>query len=281
MVRLGTISLAPRLGPTFSLPDAKLATRIAREAELVHLLVEQFPKHDSASFTLPSRITNWMPFHWLGFRQTTRYSYVIDASQPLEDTWSGMAEATRRAIRKAQANLDIAEASAPTLWSLTKSSFGHQGRRSPYDTERLAAAVHAAQAHSSGLVLAALDSQGNAHAGAFFVWDDQRCYYLVGGADPDLRSSGAMSLVLWNGIRLAHERGLVFDFEGSMIAPIERFFRGFGGSPEPYSHVVRTSRRLAVGLAVRSLLGREAALVATQRSSLSALTVAGRDVMAG
>jgi hypothetical protein len=253
LVRLGTSNLTPRMGPSFSISDAKPVTRIAREFELVRQLVEQLPRYDYVSFTLPARITNWMPFHWLGFRQTTRYSYVIDPSRSLEDIWSGMGEATRRAIRKARTALEVTDTSAGTLWNLTSSSFGRQRQKSPYDPERLDAAVAAARKHRSGAVRAAVDAAGNLHAGAFFVWDDQRCYYLVGGADTVLRSSGAMSLVLWDGICLAHERRLAFDFEGSMIAPLERFFRGFGGSPEPYSHITDTSRRAGIALAVRNL----------------------------
>jgi phosphatidate phosphatase APP1 len=36
----------------------------------------------------------------------------------------------------------------------------------------------------------------------------------------------------------------VFDFEGSMIEPIERFFRGFGAVQTPYFHVSRSSSKL-------------------------------------
>ena len=35
-----------------------------------------------------------------------------------------------------------------------------------------------------------------------------------------------------------------FDFEGSMIESVERFFRAFGGQQRPYFHVTKTSSRL-------------------------------------
>jgi hypothetical protein len=251
LVRVGTTSLAPRMGPRFFIPDAK--ARPSRESEVFRQLVEGLPKYDYLNFALPSRLTNWTPFHWLGFQQTTRYSYVIDTARPLDEIWEGMADATRGAIRKATKNLEVAEGSAETLWNLTGSSFARQMRRSPYDPERLADAVAAARAHHSGTVKTAIDSSGQAHASALFVWDRERCYYLVGGADTALRSSGAMSLLLWDGIRLAHERGLIFDFEGSMIASVEQFFRRFGGTPEPYSLISHTSRLAAIGLAIRDL----------------------------
>ena len=56
----------------------------------------------------------------------------------------------------------------------------------------------------------------------------------MGGGNPTLRNSGATSLCMWEAIKLASTVTKVFDFEGSMIEPIERFFRGFGAMQKPY-----------------------------------------------
>lgn len=64
--------------------------------------------------------------------------------------------------------------------------------------------------------------------------DQHTVYYLLGGGDPELRTSGATSLLMWEGIRWASEQGKQFDFEGSMVEPIERFFRSFGARQIPY-----------------------------------------------
>ena len=73
-----------------------------------------------------------------------------------------------------------------------------------------------------------MDSQGRIHAASYFVYDEKCCYYLIGGGDPELRTSGASSLLMWEGIKFASTVSGSFDFEGSMIEPIERFFRAFG-----------------------------------------------------
>jgi Acetyltransferase (GNAT) domain len=134
------------------------------------------------------------------------------------------------------------------------SSLDRGTARVRYGLGQLSAGVSAARERQAGAVRLAVDEDGRQHAGAFFVWDAERLYYLVGGSDTALRSSGGMSLVIWDGIKLAGSLGLRFDFEGSMIEPIERFFRGFGGTPEPYLHVTHTSRRLAAALSARDLL---------------------------
>jgi len=44
----------------------------------------------------------------------------------------------------------------------------------------------------------------------------------------------------------------VFDFEGSMLPPVERYFRAFGARQTPYLRVSRTSRRGRAALAARA-----------------------------
>jgi hypothetical protein len=90
------------------------------------------------------------------------------------------------------------------------------------------------------------------HAVAYAVWDDKAAYYVLGGGEPDLRNSGATSLLVWELIMRAREVTDVFDFEGSMMEPLERFFRAFGGRQTPYLHVFRATRRGRTALALRS-----------------------------
>jgi hypothetical protein len=51
----------------------------------------------------------------------------------------------------------------------------------------------------------------------------------------------------------------VFDFHGSMLQPVERFFRAFGGRQTPYLSVTRTSQALRLALTARSAWHRLAA----------------------
>jgi lipid II:glycine glycyltransferase (peptidoglycan interpeptide bridge formation enzyme) len=74
----------------------------------------------------------------------------------------------------------------------------------------------------------AIDRESNIHAAIFVVWDHESAYYLLGGGDTDYRNSGATSLLLYNAIKKVSAKVDRFDFEGSMMEPIERFVRGFG-----------------------------------------------------
>jgi len=95
--------------------------------------------------------------------------------------------------------------------------------------------------------LVAKDAEGNTHAAIYIAWDKQTCYYIMGGADENYRSSGAYSLLLWEAIKTASGVCKEFDFCGSMIPSIERFFRSFGGEQVPYFHLKKINSK-ALGL---------------------------------
>ena len=46
----------------------------------------------------------------------------------------------------------------------------------------------------------------------------------------------------------------MFDFEGSMLRPVERFFRGFGSLQTPYLRVSRARAHARAALALRAAL---------------------------
>jgi hypothetical protein len=100
--------------------------------------------------------------------------------------------------------------------------------------------------------LFACDEAGRVHAVVYVVWDERAAYYLMGGADPRLRTSGASSLLMWEAIMRARRVTDVFDFEGSMLRPVERFFRAFGGHQTPYLDVIRANRPAQAALALRA-----------------------------
>jgi hypothetical protein len=115
----------------------------------------------------------------------------------------------------------------------------------------------AAAPRGARTILLARDEEGRLHSGAYFVHDERWTTYLLGGSDPELRTSGAASLVMWEAIEQAGRRDTGFDFEGSMLRPVERFVRAFGGTPTPYSLVRSTpSRAFRLERAVKRALKR-------------------------
>lgn len=252
--------LTQSLGPWLSPSSAKRSKALARQKALMDALIDQLPQFDHFQQNWHPSQTNWLPFRWHGFEQTTRYSYAITGLQNMDEVWSGFDQNIRTDIRKAQERFGLrvrTDLPLDTFLGLHKMVFGRQGKVLPYPEDLVRRLHTACVERDCCRVLVAEDGEGRLHAGAFIVWDQETAYYLMGGSDPSLRNSGATSLCLWEAIQLAATVTQRFDFEGSMLEPIERFFRAFGAEQVPYFQVKRTRSRIWRTLSfVRSLATR-------------------------
>jgi len=62
-----------------------------------------------------------------------------------------------------------------------------------------------------------------------------RAYYLAGSKNPAAKDNRAMTALIWKAISESKKMGKgSFDFEGSMDAGVEKFFRNFGANRELY-----------------------------------------------
>ncbi|MGJ0302835.1 hypothetical protein NG774_05830 [Aliarcobacter cryaerophilus] len=50
--------------------------------------------------------------------------------------------------------------------------------------------------------------------------------------------------IQFESIKYALESGRRFDFEGSMIESIEKYFRSFGAIQKPYFHITKTNSKI-------------------------------------
>ena len=244
--------LTQTLGPWLASEEGKYAQRLTREKRLMTRLIEQLPKFDYFAQNFHHSIVNWLPFYWNGFEQTTRYTYTIDDLTDLDRVWAGFQDKARTDIRKAERQLEVKEGKdIALLTNLTAKTYERQGTRVPYSTGVLERLDQACAERNASKMWFAEDGNGRIHAALYLVWDQRCAYYLIGGADPELRSSGASSLLMWHSIRFAATVTERFDFEGSMMEPVERFVRGFGAVQTPYFRITKKSRRTKLLFALR------------------------------
>ena len=176
-----------------------------------------------------------LPFRWLGYRMEPCFSYRLTELGESEKLYQSFGKTAKKNIKYARNKVTIhSEIHLETLLDLLDQTFSAQKRKNPVSRELICSIVDACEKSGHGKYLEARDSEGNVHSCAYFVYDEQVCYYLLGASDSRFRSSGAQSLILWEGIQFAAEHSKVFDFEGSMVEGIEHFFRQFGGVCTPY-----------------------------------------------
>jgi hypothetical protein len=229
--------LTQTLGPLLVAQTCgKYETRLSNEMEWLRELVALIPAVDGLNFNCHYRFTNWLPFHWAGYQQTTRYTYLLESLHDLAAIHDGMSAKTRNIIRKSQkAGIVVEECEdVERLLPLLRLTFSRQGMELPF-TEELVRRIDAAcAARNARKMFAARDREGTMHAVLYHIFDDKTMYYLMQGSDPALRSSGAALLAQWHAIQYAAGVTATYDFEGSMLESVEHVFRSFGAVQRPY-----------------------------------------------
>ncbi|MHA8053751.1 GNAT family N-acetyltransferase [Aquirufa sp. OSTEICH-129A] len=259
--KLGMLSLlnAPEsqfLGPWISELKLGSSKKISLEKKYFDELINQLPQYSHFEQKWHYKNNNWLPFYWRGFDQTTNYTYKLYDLSDLEKVWSGFKSNIQSDIRKAtnRFNLSIrTDLRVEDFLVLNSQTFERQGVKLPYSRDFIMRLDEACKNNNSRQIFIAEDEQGRHHAGAYIIWDNDCAYYLMGGADPKLRTSGAMSLCIWEAIKFSSKVSRTFDFEGSMIESIEKYFRSFGAIQVPYFAISRTPSKL---ISIRRFINR-------------------------
>jgi GNAT acetyltransferase-like protein len=220
--------------------EGKAVVAAARETKILRAFAVELSRYRFFFQAFHPSLSNWLPFYWSGFRQTTRFTYVLDDLTDMSRIWHGMSDSARGQIRRAQkAGLRVVPCGIEEVYRCECQSFLRQGKR-PSESESFLRRIYdSAKENNSGACFAVVDREGTAYAARLLVWDRHRAYNLVCGADSELRNSGANSLGIWDAIQFVAERSRAFDFAGSVVEGIERFNRNFGATQVPYNFVIK------------------------------------------
>ena len=248
--------LTPILGPFIAYPPGlSHAKRLSLEKRVLTDMIARLPPADHLVMACHSRLTNWLPFHWAGFSQSTAYTYTLDLTD-LDGVFAGFQPEKKRSIRRAQERVQVGFGmDADGFWHFHRNVLRKRGRSISYPLalfRRVHAAVHA---QGAGSVIHARDEKGRVLSALFTVWGPEGAYSLINATDPEFAHSGALALLVQESIRNAARQTRRFDFEGSMIEGVESVFRHFGGVQTPYFMLTCTaSPLLRLRVAARSVL---------------------------
>lgn len=253
-----TISMPPLTQTLGSLlPTSRSTTyesRLSNEMDVMNHLVKVIPKFSFFSMNFHYNFTNWLPFYWGGYQQTTRYTYAIDDLTDLDKVFANFAHSKRKNIKKAEQLVTVRNDLSPDdFYANHAMTLGKQGESIGYKYDLFRAIHNAATENSAGKIWYAIDEHENIHAAIFVVFDSKSAYYLISTIDPEYRTSGAATLLLRDAITWVSQYTKRFDFEGSMIRSVEHSFRKFGAVQTPYFSIIKDNRPLPVKAGVRLL----------------------------
>ena len=231
-------------GPWYRPDDALPPSRqLEREHSLAARLIEHlealrlhwFQQHFSPS------VTNWLPFCWKGYQQSTRYTYRLpDISCPQQVFALFDPGRRQRQILKAERLLHPVEDLTPEGFALFHPRYWQsKGENDLLPQDFIVRVITRSLERRQGLLLGLADDQGTLQIARFVVFDSHSAYSLLSALRPEGHCNGASALLFWTMIQRLSGLTRAFDFEGSMDPGVEQSYRLYGATQTPYFVVSR------------------------------------------
>lgn len=216
-------------------PKAKTIDQKNLMQALVSTIEEERPLVKQFSF--PPELIDLQAFYWEKYKITTRYTYRINLSEPEEALFSRMESKLRNVIRKAEKDGMRCELGTNDEDKAIAMILESNSMLSSKQQRLLKDRLNQASSDPNAWFLKAY--LGDLMKAAALVYANEGVYYyLFSGFERTQAHNGAGPFLIWEAIKKAKSAGgRIFDFEGSMLPEIERYFRKFGGDLKPYYSV--------------------------------------------
>ncbi|MFH1370571.1 MAG: GNAT family N-acetyltransferase [Planctomycetota bacterium] len=221
----------------------KYSESLSEEMKILKNIISQIPTGTRVQFNCHPNFTNWLPFFWAGFNQTTGYTYICENIKHPDIIWGGLRSNIRTDINKAKKlGLNVAyESDFGIFWDIILKTYKRQGRRPSFTRNYLESIYNVSYSHNAGKIIIAYDQNKVPYAGLFYVWTKNTAYFIISGADPKLRNVGASSFIYWEGILGAAKVADRVNFCGSVMPAIECVLRGFGAIQTPCFQITKNT----------------------------------------
>ncbi|MDR2927141.1 MAG: GNAT family N-acetyltransferase [Cytophagaceae bacterium] len=226
--------------------DLDIVNNTKRKHTVCNWFIERLPSFEAYRQNFHYTFTDWLPFYWKGFKQTTRYTYVIPDISDTDALWKGLHSSVRKNINRARNHYKLTvrkDISYDDFFSVYNKTYQRQNIKTP-GANGLKKIIEACEQRNQGSMWGAYDGENRLHAVLFVAWQDSCAYGIASGRDPDIPNSEAQTLLHWECIRFYSGISKSFDFQGSMMINVEYFFRKFGGILYPYFQITKGKRRV-------------------------------------
>ena len=207
---------------------------LTREKQTIWLLIDDLPRYAVFSMVFEARsFSNWLPFHWKGFRQEVRYTFEIERKEA-QDLDEQLNRNLRRSLKATAEKMSVVRGIVPgTFYDICRNTYRRQNMKMPYSLDELMKIDTAVTNHQAGVALGATNQKNELVAVAYLLWDRERAYYFLAGDTEEGKSAGASIFLCREALRIAFDEKELstFDFCGSMIESITEVRRQFGAKP--------------------------------------------------
>lgn len=211
-----------------------ISKKISNIKEINEIFINELKKEKLLYYSFSPEHTDIQPFIWNKYITSVRYTYRVNLVDE-NILWSNLQEKTK--INKGnKSNVTVKwgfNEYLDTYFELNDKSFSSQNINN-FDNKLTKKLLIELNKNNNCIIGIIFDENNKAIGGCVLAYDNKRAYYIMGGISRE--NNFGMSYLLWQAI-LYTKNTLnlpVFDFEGSMIPSIEKYFRKFGGELTPY-----------------------------------------------
>jgi hypothetical protein len=217
------------LGPAIDEGKGSSNTRMLKRLAITRELIEKIPAVSSIYVKCHRGVTDTIAFQDRGFHTSVQFTHEV-LPDTIDNLWKNMRDKTRNVIRRAQEKLLVKTSCDPAEFiRFYLSSLNGKQINSYIDFQIGQKLITASLVRGRGKIFSATNSSGALVAAIFCVWDSGSYYYLMSTRSPDA-GNGAISLLLWEAIKDAARRGLIFDLDGLANSGSILLYAGFGAT---------------------------------------------------
>src|SRR2546428_6646312 len=100
--------MAPNLGIWIDYPEGMSEiNKLSFEIYICNQFIKLLPRYSKFSVSFDLGFQTWIPFYWQGFRQTSKYAYVLEGISDWQKVLANFSKETHGRIRKAKKNIQI------------------------------------------------------------------------------------------------------------------------------------------------------------------------------
>jgi hypothetical protein len=233
---------AKYMGP-YLLPEKN---NLSDQHQIYEQLIQQLPKVDSFWQNFHPDFTNWLPFYWKGYQQTTRYTYRLDVADT-DKVFRDFSDKTHYKLRKAKKIVEIVDNLSPEAFhDVHIMSFQRQNLPPPFSLSTFLNTHETLRQHEAGKMFFAVDKDQNIHAVLYVLLEGETAYMHFLGSNPAFPKSEAVNFMYWEVFQyLSREKGVKWiDFQGGMMKNVENIFRRFRAEQTPYFSITQEKSKL-------------------------------------
>ena len=172
-----------------------------------------------------------------GFKKRERITYRLEDLSNLDKVIGAFSKNKKRQLQKALSLHADTSMTAERFYRFHSQCLQALGKEISYSREFLLVLERKTARHKKSEIIAICNADNQVLAAAFLVWDKHSMYYLIPCYDPQYKNSGASALLVLEAIKLARQKGVAFDFEGSMIRGVANHYKQFGSTRTTYYSV--------------------------------------------